>query len=90
MKTLIYLVRRLSGFYVRIRVPRDLRPRFGQAELKRSLHTLDPDTAKTRALAAAHALRQLFATVRSDPMLPNAEIARLARGGLSGRPGPTT
>jgi integrase len=67
-----------SGFYwVRKRVPDDLRPIMGKRELKRSLKTADPKEAKIRALAVCTEIDQLLANARRSLTMGAAEIDAL-------------
>jgi integrase len=67
------------AFYFRRRVPADLRERLGRRELVRSLATVDPRAARTRAYRLYLASEGLFAGVRATPMLTDAELSLLVQ-----------
>jgi integrase len=60
-------------------VPPDLRLRLGRHELTRSLRTPHLDTAKLDAARLYVASERLFLSARADPMLTNAQLARLVQ-----------
>lgn len=66
-------------YHFRIRIPRDLRERFGRAELRRSLGTNDRAVAKRRGLRLCQEALALFDAVRRDPMLGREQIEAMAR-----------
>ncbi|WP_430695034.1 DUF6538 domain-containing protein [Rhodopseudomonas rhenobacensis] len=60
MQLLPRLVRRDAIFYFRMAVPRQLVPRAGRSEIKASLRTSDPLTAKVRSRLLSNAFDALF------------------------------
>jgi len=74
------LQRRGAVYYLRLRVPRDLRDRLAQSELIRSLRTTCVRQARHRGAMATRAALALFETVRErGGMLSQTEIDGLLR-----------
>ena len=63
--TTSYVLQNPSGYYFRIIIPIDLRPRFGLCEIRRSLKTGLYREAKERASIMAGRIRLLFRSLRS-------------------------
>ena len=60
-----HLERRLGIFYLRVRVPDDIRSLVGLTEVRRSLHTYQSSRARTLAAAFAARVFEVFAMARS-------------------------
>ena len=73
------VVRRGRALHFRRTVPPELRRFIRRRELTRSLGTVDYPTAKLHAAALYVASERLFGTVRSTPMLTDAQLARLVQ-----------
>ena len=77
-----HLARRGGTYYFRAPVPRVLVEKFGCREIKLSLQTRDPQTARVRCRACSSAFERLLAGVRGMPDLTQDQIAKLVRGYL--------
>jgi hypothetical protein len=64
-----HLVRRGNTFHFRIAVPRDLVAQLGKVEIKTTLKTSDPLTAKQRGRVLSNAIETLFDELRRMPEL---------------------
>ncbi|MBF0863355.1 MAG: DUF6538 domain-containing protein [Gluconobacter potus] len=62
-----YMTRRGSGWYLKIRIPSDIRPILGE-HLVRSLRTSDKSTAQARALGMAASLDGIFMSIRRQAL----------------------
>lgn len=62
-----YMTRRGSGWYLKIRIPSDIRPILGE-HLVRSLRTSDKSTAQARALGMAASLDGVFMSIRRQAL----------------------
>src|SRR5262249_26017141 len=77
-----HLARRGGVYYFRAPVPRGLLEKFGCREIKLSLETRDPQTARLRCRACSSAFERLVAGVRVMPDLTQEQITKLLRGFL--------
>jgi hypothetical protein len=75
----IHLVRRGNTFHFRIAVPRELVARVGKAEIKTTLRTTDPLTARQRSRVLSSAIDALFEEVRRMPELTRQHVERRVR-----------
>jgi len=73
---LSHLICRNDHYYYRVAVPVDLRPIFPTCEIKKSLKTTNPKTAKTLARAMEYKVQQTFALIRAG-MLPSDQVQGL-------------
>lgn len=64
-----HLVRRGNTFHFRIAVPRELVAQLGKVEIKTTLKTSDPLTAKQRSRVLSNAIETLFDELRRMPEL---------------------
>lgn len=71
-----HLVRRGNTFHFRIAVPRELVARVGKAEIKTTLRTTDPLTARQRSRVLSSAIEALFEEVRRMPELTRQHVER--------------
>lgn len=83
------LVRRGSTYYLRVRVPAELRSHYKGSEIKRTLHTKDlpearshAEAERSRVLAEFTALRQGAPQPKALASLSDAEISHLCRAWL--------
>lgn len=74
-----YLVRRGNVFTFRMAVPRDLWTRCGLREVKGSLRTSDPFTARTRCRTLSNAFEGLIREIPAMPEIPPDVFKRLIR-----------
>lgn len=79
------LFRRQGIFYFRCRVPADLAPRIGRAELWRSLRTGQSAEARRRLIRVSAITESLFRLLRTLPMLTKHQIDALIRGYFEAR-----
>ena len=71
-----HLICRSGHYYYRVVVPVDLRSIFPTSEVKKSLKTTDPKTAKALAIAMEYKVQQTFALIRGG-MLPADQVQGL-------------
>jgi uncharacterized coiled-coil DUF342 family protein len=71
-----HLVRRGNMFHFRIAVPRELMARVGKSEIKTTLRTTDPLTARQRSRVLSSAIEALFEEVRRMPELTRQHVER--------------
>lgn len=74
-----HLVRRGNTFHFRIAVPRELVARVGRCEIKTTLRTTDPLTARQRGRVLSSAIEALFEEVRRMPELTRQHVERRVR-----------
>ena len=74
-----HLVRRGNTFHFRIAVPRELVARVGRCEIKTTLRTTDPLTARRRGRVLSSAIEALFEEVRRMPELTRQHVERRVR-----------
>lgn len=74
-----HLVRRGNTFHFRIAVPRELVARVGRCEIKTTLRTTDPLTARQRSRVLSSAIEALFVEVRRMPELTRQHVERRVR-----------
>lgn len=74
-----HLVRRGNMFHFRIAVPRELVARVGRSEIKTTLRTTDPLTARQRGRVLSSAMEALFEEVRRMPELTRQHVERRVR-----------
>lgn len=74
-----HLVRRGNTFHFRIAVPRELVARIGRCEIKTTLKTTDPLTARQRGRVLSSAIEALFEEVRRMPELTRQHVERRVR-----------
>jgi integrase len=74
-----HLVRRGNTFHFRIAVPRDLVAQLGKVEIKTTLKTSDPLTAKQRSRVLSNAIETLFDELRRMPELTRQHVERRVR-----------
>jgi integrase len=74
-----HLVRRGNTFHFRIAVPRELVARVGRCEIKTTLRTTDPLTARQRGRVLSSAIEALFEEVRRMPELTRQHVERRIR-----------
>jgi integrase len=74
-----HLVRRGNTFHFRIAVPRELVARVGRGEIKTTLRTTDPLTARQRSRVLSSAIEALFEEVRRMPELTRQHVERRVR-----------
>ncbi len=74
-----HLVRRGNTFHFRIAVPRELVARIGRSEIKTTLKTTDPLTARQRSRVLSSAIEALFMEVRRMPELTRQHVERRVR-----------
>jgi hypothetical protein len=74
-----HLVRRGNTFHFRIAVPRELVARVGRSEIKTTLRTTDPLTARQRSRVLSSAIEALFEEVRRMPELTRQHVERRVR-----------
>jgi hypothetical protein len=74
-----HLVRRGNTFHFRITVPRELVARVGRCEIKTTLRTTDPLTARQRSRVLSSAIEALFEEVRRMPELTRQHVERRVR-----------
>ena len=61
-----YLHQTPSGYIIRLRIPKDLKPVVGRVEFRHSFRTGAPRVAKHRARSIASYIHHLFTRIRSD------------------------
>jgi integrase len=71
-----HLVRRGNTFHFRIAVPRELIAQLGKVEIKTTLKTSDPLTAKQRSRVLSNAIETLFDELRRMPELTRQHVER--------------
>jgi integrase len=71
-----HLVRRGNTFHFRIAVPRELVAQLGKVEIKTTLKTSDPLTAKQRSRVLSNAIETLFDELRRMPELTPKHVER--------------
>jgi hypothetical protein len=71
-------------FHFRIAVPRQLVARIGRCEIKTTLRTTDPLTAKQRSRVLSSAIEALFAEARRMPEPTRQHVERRVREHLQG------
>lgn len=76
MSVSIHLIRRGSTFHFRIAVPRELVSRVGKVEIKTTLRTTDPLTARQRTRVLSNAMETLFEEMRRMPELTRQHVER--------------
>ena len=74
-----HLVRRGNTFHFRIAVPRELVAQLGKVEIKTTLKTSDPLTAKQRSRVLSNAIETLFDELRRMPELTRQHVERRVR-----------
>lgn len=74
-----YLSRRGETFQLRLPIPTDLHHRFGRKELRWSLHTREPRTAREKTMQAALHFSRLCDQIRRMPTLQPTDIAAIAQ-----------
>lgn len=79
MAAISRLVQRDGTFYFRMATPQRLIPVIGRREIKTSLRTRDPLTAKVTARALSNAFDVLFARLGTMPAVPVADINEKVR-----------
>jgi integrase len=71
-----HLIRRGNTFHFRIAVPRELVARVGKVEIKTTLRTTDPLTARQRSRVLSSAIEALFMEMRRMPELTRHYVER--------------